>query len=190
MIFLWVPSSPPMVLSQIVCFFSEFAWISQCVKLARFSPQVIKIVLDKMVYLWKSPRWLSQGFLAYPWWNWASYMFWASSKKWKIVNSTIQLFQKNPSKIHFGLLAIFYGLIQYYPCSLWSTSISPWLLLKWLDKGGQQDGRAWAGGKTWCMESRTLVLRWGLFENRTNHFVRIKRDNKMRIYVLIIKYYV
>ena len=27
----------------------------------------------------------------YPWWNWASYMFWARSKKWKIVDSTIQV---------------------------------------------------------------------------------------------------
>ena len=26
----------------------------------------------------------------YPWWNWASYMFWARSKKWKIGNSNIQ----------------------------------------------------------------------------------------------------
>ena len=43
---------------------------------------LITLVLD-MVPL-KKPK------MTYPWWNWASYMFWASSKRWKIVDSTIQ----------------------------------------------------------------------------------------------------
>ena len=46
---------------------------------------LITLVLD-MVPL-KKPKVTVK---TYPWWNWASYMFWASSKKWKIVNSTIQ----------------------------------------------------------------------------------------------------
>ena len=43
---------------------------------------LITLVLDMV------PRKKSK--VTYPWWNWASYMFWASSKKWKIVDSTIQ----------------------------------------------------------------------------------------------------
>ena len=46
----------------------------------------------------------------YPWWNWASYMFWVSSKKWKIVDSTIQLDWDFPS---------FFG----HP----ATGVPPWL---------------------------------------------------------------
>ena len=46
---------------------------------------LITLVLD-MVPL-KKPKVTAK---TYPWWNWASYMFWASSKKWKIVDSTIQ----------------------------------------------------------------------------------------------------
>ena len=47
---------------------------------------LITLVLD-MVPL-KKPKVIVK---TYPWWNWAGYMFWASSEKWKIVDSTIQI---------------------------------------------------------------------------------------------------
>ena len=53
---------------------------------------LITLVLD-MVPL-KKPKVTVK---TYPWWNWASYMFWASSKKWKIVNSTIQFYTHFPT---------------------------------------------------------------------------------------------
>ena len=57
----------------------------------------ITLVLD-MVPL-KKPKLTVK---TYPWWNWASYMFWASSEQWKIVDSTIQLYNFG----WFGVLPI------------------------------------------------------------------------------------
>ena len=57
---------------------------------------LITLVLD-MVPL-KKPK---ATVKTYPWWNWASYMFWASSKKWKIVDSTIQLIGSSLKMVYF-----------------------------------------------------------------------------------------
>ena len=59
---------------------------------------LITLVLD-MVPL-KKPKVTVK---TYPWWNWASYMFWARSKKWKIGNSNITI---SPTR-NYGSLLIF-----------------------------------------------------------------------------------
>ena len=61
----------------------------------------------------------------YPWWNWASYMFWARSKKWKIGNSNIRVYIYTYTHLSNGNFYIplngnFYGTMMiHYEIQVW-----------------------------------------------------------------------
>jgi len=93
--------------------------------------------------------------VTYPWWNWASYMFWASSKRWKIVGYTIQLkhisqwegwhpiydgkkCSKPPTSDGwrgcFCLYEIWVGRVVVFLCDFRNVSIPHMLVLLWVSK--------------------------------------------------------
>ena len=78
---------------------------------------LITLVLD-MVPL-KKPKVTVK---TYPWWNWASYMFWARSKKWKIGNSNIILLHTHPfAHKHFYTQTLLHTDRNFYTQTLLHT---------------------------------------------------------------------